>query len=317
MKKLTKLMSVFLVTSMLAGAVGCQMSPDDSTTQGGNGQEQGGNGQGGNGGGNEQGNGNGGGNEQGGNGQGGNGGGNEQGNGNGGGNEQGGNEQTVPTVENIVFPAIPADWVGTFRTTPVNIAVGSVMAQLADQAYAIADQCSAERDTNSLINELYLIQRNIGLGCQDSNVNGISVESVIGSLKNVINNNFGFANPAYVFCEANALEKREFIGYVNGYYVNPNEKDTKEATLLAKVNEMGITADSIPDAITELRAVLAASMPAEFAAYAQSIIKQLEDTGRYEGFIADLGAIGYENSIQPQRPQQTRASVQTANGIVK
>lgn len=123
-------------------------------------------------------------------------------------------------------------------------------------------------------------------------------------------NSANFRALTNAFYTANVLGQREYYGY-NGY---PNDKDAKEAALLAQINGMGITATNIPEAIAALRSALTTSMPAECAAYAQDILQQWENIAQFDGWTTDLMQLGATMNLGVR---QTRASVQAANGIVK
>ena len=263
-----------------------------------------GNGTGGNGGNETGGNGNGnGGNETGGNGNGDNG--NENGNENGG-NGDGGNE--TQSDLNVDFPEMSA--VDNFIDAKI-----LVLTKLAEQSETLQEKCQFGESSNDFVNYLNSIQNYISSEFRNNtNIANIKsrVSTYLDELIPTVAGQFttNGVTPAHLlelisaFRTAHTIAQRKLSKVVS--------QDDAETALFTQLAGLGITATDIDGAITELRTVLESSILRDYREYAPNIVQQWEDCAQLDGWVQDLQQLGIGMSV-PERPQQSRASVQAAN----
>jgi len=214
--------------------------------------------------------------------------------------------------QSIVVPNIEFKGTLAVINSGTNATLVAELNQLGEQAEALQGQFQPVYNTSRTLFNLYLIQVDIASNCKTA-TNIINLKATMATRMNEvighISNSLGadanlFTTRANLFREAHRLNQREY-----------NDKEaTEKNALMEQLKAVGVKADTIPNAITELRSVLKASMPQEVLPYAEGILNQLEDWAQFDGWTQDLQKTGASMNIT--RPT-TRSIVQGANGIVK
>jgi len=111
-----------------------------------------------------------------------------------------------------------------------------------------------------------------------------------------------FINQANVFLEAACLNQRTV-------FTAKENKGELTVALLKQINELGITATTLPQAITALKTALKAAMPKDVQPYADDFWQQAEDISQGMAWTDDLTLLGYNLTSVP-RTKQTRSVMQ-------